>query len=378
MNARSLFPAVLLLAACSGDTGSALRFEHPQLDLGQLYQYDELDFSMPFVIEGDSDVLLESIEVSCGCTDVRVVVDGKVLMQAEKKAGATPPPEPGKEAEEEALIATAGAQNHALPPGTKGEVRGSYHPEKRLNQQIVGISLRGSMLNSPTRAEIRAFLKPLFLLDPPRAVFGTLLSGALASNPPAMEMEVRTGRPFAMRGWKNVPAGLRIELMGEPTTQGEGAEIVQRLRLSLEKDLGLGVVEQLVSAGTSLGPDLDLYVSWRVVGPVTYGPDQIVPFGVALQGREVERVVKLWPSVPDLVLPKPRATLLGDAASVIQVSVEALTASPTNPEGWVVRCLLLAGTPAGVYNGTLRISYPEGAGLADKELVVYARVKETR
>lgn len=370
--------ALLLLAACGRAEGGTLKFDSERIDLGILPQYSEKEFSVPFRVEGGEAVRLDSLEVSCGCTDVSVVVDGKVLLLAEKKATPTATglslPLP-KEDDDEALTAHAGEQEILLPPGTRGEVRGTYRPERRLNEQIVTIQLRGSMLNAPVRAELRAVMEPIFRLEPERIVFGSVVDSALRAQAQTREVVVRTARPFTLSGWRKVPSGLRIEDLGVETAAEGTTGSARRFRFTLDTSAPRGVVEQLVSAGTDLGADLDLLVAWRVLGPAIYAPEQRLQFMPVPHGREHERVVKILPSLPEIQLPEPRAEVLGDAAPLLRVSVEPLAGEAS---GWQVRCVLSAETEPGAYAGTLRIAYPDGAELATHEMVVNIRVLERR
>lgn len=376
MRKAAPFLALLLLAACGQPAGSALRFASERTDLGVLHQHDRKEFAIPFEVTGDAPVSLTSIEVSCGCTDVAVVVDGETLLLAEKKLTATAAA-PSASEEEEALKTEVADGSVVLAPGTRGEVRGTYDPGPRLKEQVVTISLRGSMLNSPTRTELRALLKPLYVLEPAQLLFGTQVDAALRAQPRAQEVLVRAARPFTLKGWKRVPKCLRIEDLGEVAAD-DGAGPARRFRFTLDGSAPLGVFDQMVSAATDLGPDLDFMVSWRVVGPATYAPEHRVQFMPVPGGKAHERGVKIRPSLPTVRIPEPTAEVVGDAAAVLRVAVERLPAEAELAEGWLVRCSLPAETAPGAYTGTLRISYPDGAGLTDHEMIVNIRVQEPR
>jgi hypothetical protein len=364
---------LLPLGACGGEpAGSALRWEQERLDLGVLHQWDEREFSLPFRIEGDAPVRLDALDVSCGCTDVSVVADGRIVMQAEKEKGA---PGGGEGEEEKGLTAEAGDREILLPPGARGEVRGSYHPEKRLREQVVSISLRGSMLNSPARAEVRAKVEPLFKVEPPRVVFGTQVDAELDATPAVAEVAVQAARPFTIRSWTRVPEGLRVEETAPPEG-GDGA--LRRYRFTLDGSAPRDTVDRVVVGSTSLGPELEILVSWRVVGPATYAPEERINFFNVPRGREHERILKIRPSKLGRALPEPRAEVLGEAGALLRVAVEPLPEEGGNAAGWKVRCVLPADAPAGACNGTLRISYPVGADLADHEMAVTIRVQEPR
>jgi hypothetical protein len=376
MRKAAPFLALLLLAACGQPAGSALRFASERVDLGVLHQHDRKEFAIPFEVTGDAPVSLTSIEVSCGCTDVAVVVDGKTLLLAEKKLTATAAA-PSASGEEEALKTEVAEGSVVLPQGTRGEVRGTYDPGPRLNEQIVTISLRGSMLNSPARTELRAQLKPLYVLEPAQLLFGTQVDAALRAQSRSQEVLVRAARPFTLKGWKRVPNCLRIEDLGEVASV-DGAGPARRFRFTLDGSAPLGVYDQLVSAATDLGPDLEFLVSWRVVGPATYAPEHRVQFMPVPGGKAHERGVKIRPSLPEVRIPEPTAEVLGDAGAVLRVAVERLPAEGELAAGWLVRCSLPAETAPGAYTGTLRISYPDGAELTDHEMIVNIRVQEPR
>ncbi|MDA1259418.1 MAG: hypothetical protein O3A20_02225 [Planctomycetota bacterium] len=375
MRRVATFTTLLMLTACSRQTGSTLRFETDRLDLGILHQYEDRAFTLPFTVEGGEAVRLDSLEVSCGCTDVSLVVDGEVLLLAQKKIPATGA---APSAEEESLTAHAGQEEILLPAGTRGEVRGNYHPERRLHEQIVSISVRGSMLNSPARAELRTVVQPLFVIEPIQVVFGKQVDSALNAQAQTREVLVRCAREFKLRGWQKVPPCLRIEDLGVVSSDGGATGFARRYRFTLDGSAPHGVVEQIVSAGTDVGPDLEILVSWKVVGPATYAPDQRVQLVGVPFGKQHERGVKIRPSLPEIQLPQPSAEILGDATAVLRVQVERLPADADLPEGWLVRCTLPAETAPGAYSGTLRISYPDGAELATHEMIVNIRVQEPR
>jgi len=373
---------VLAASACSGGvSGSALRFETTRLDLGTMFQYDEKIFSLPFAIEGDAPVRIFVLDTSCGCTDVRLVVNGEVLLHAEKQSHATPPgQDTGTEEDEEGLTASAGDREIVLKPGTRGEVLGTYRPDRRLNHQVVGVTITGDMLNSPARAEIRAFLKPVFVVEKDAASFGTVLRDTVDDGRAVREFPVQAARAFSVKLWKNVPEGVAVELVeGSAVPVGDGPEMVQTVRVRLLPGLPIAQLRQFAITGdTSLGAPLGFVVSWRVVGPVTYAPDHLVQFLNKSNAREHDCVVKVRPSLEGVTLPEPKAELLGGVAEVLRSEISSLAASPEGRQGWLIKVILPQGTAAGAYQGTLRISYPDGSGITPWEMVVNARVQEPR
>lgn len=378
---RLLLPGLLLLGATAcgagADAGASLRFETARLELGTLHQYEEREFVLPFRIEGSGVVRVDVLDTSCGCTDVKLVVNGEILLQAEKDAGA---PAPEKAEDDKGLSASAGDRKIELAAGTAGEVRGTYHPEQRVNDQIVTVTILGSMLNSPAKSQIHAFVKPAFALAADAGNFGTLRESVLKTGAIEREFTVQASAPFQVKFWKNVPANLLIESVPGPAAPAPGGEgVLQKFRLRLQPTTAVGTEQILISAETTLGPArLDVLVGWRVLGPVVYAPEHRIQFPNKSNDREHEFLVKIRPSSAEEVVPEPKAEFLGQTAGVLAVVVEPMTASDQGPAGWLLRIKLPKGTPVGVYNGTLRISYPAAPGIAAKEMTAYARVQEPR
>lgn len=380
---KRLLPGLLLLgaAACSGgaDAGASLRFETSRLELGTMHQFEEREFILPFRIEGSGAVRVDVLDTSCGCTDVKLVVNGEVLLQAEKDHSA-PAHEPEQAEDDQGLSATAGDRKIELAAGTVGEVRGTYRPEKRVNDQIVTVTIAGSMLNSPAKSQIHAFVKPAFAVAGDAGNFGTLRESVLKAGELTREFTVLAPAAFQVKFWKNVPANLLIESVpgpAEPAPGGEG--MLQKFRLRLQPSTAVGTEQILITAETSLGPaPLEVKVAWRVLGPVVYAPDHRVQFHSKTNDRDHEVLVKIRPSSAEEIVPEPKAEMLGETAGILKVAVEALAASDQGLAGWQLRVRLPQGTPAGVYNGTLRITYPAAPGIAAKEMTAYARVQEPR
>lgn len=381
---RAGFLLLLLggVAAC-GDggpaTGSALRFAAARTDLGTIFQYDEVPFALPFAVEGDAPVRIDLLDTSCGCTDVRLVVDGETLLWAERKGGPAQQAGGGEEeGEEEDESLTAKADRLIeLPPGARGEVIGTFRAERRLGERIVAVTLAGSMLNSPSKAEIRTTILPVFEVAKDAGNFGTVQQTALLESGVAREIEVRAPRPFQVRQWRDVPDGIAIEAIGE--AEPAGLQVLQRLRVRMLPHLAVGPPKLAqVSGETDLGRPLVLTLSWRVVGPAIYAPDHRLQFMGVTNARDHVQQVKIRPSDAGRNLPEPRLEILGEAAAVLEAAIEPLAATATEPAGWLARLRLPQGTAAGVYNGTLSFSYPEGSGIATWTMVVHARVQEAR
>lgn len=378
---RRFLPGLLLLGAtaCGGgaDAGASLRFETSRLDLGTMHQYEEREFVLPFRVEGSGAIRVDVLDTSCGCTDVRLVVNGETLLQAEKDHGA---PAPEKPEDDEGLSASAGDRKIEIPAGASGEVRGTYRPEQRLNDQIVTVTIAGSMLNSPAKTQIHALVKPAFELARDAGNFGTMRESALKAGEIPREFTVRAPAAFTVKYWKNVPDNLLVESVpgpAEPAPDGEG--VLQKFRLRLQPSTAVGTTQIRITAVTSLGPaPLEVDVAWRVLGRVVYAPEHLVQFQSKTNDRDHEVVVKIRPSSEEEHVPEPTAEFLGETAGILTAAVEPLAKSDQGLAGWLLRVKLPQGTPAGVYKGTLRISYPAAPGIAAKEMTAYARVQEPR
>jgi hypothetical protein len=375
---KALLTALLLLAGCGGGAGASLRFETAKLELGTMHSYEEREFALPFTIEGSGKVRVDVLDTSCGCTDVRLVVDGKTLLQAEKD------PHVSHEAEdpekEEGLSAHAGDQLIELAAGSRGEVRGTYRPEKRTGDQYVAVTIAGSMLNSPAKSQIHAQVKPVFVVASDAGNFKTVSEAVFKAGALTKEFTVQAPQAFQVKFWKGVPENLMIEAMPDATVPApDGAGVQQKFRLSLKPNTPIGTVQLKVTGETSLGPaPLDVTVAWRVLGQVNYMPEKLVNFQNRASDQDHEMVLKLRPTDPDLLLPKPKVEILDLPGSPFRTAVEELTESDQGAAGWLVRITLPKGTPAETYKGTLRISYPADSGIAAKDLVVHARVQVPR
>lgn len=374
----ALLPLVLAAASCGGGGGASFRFETAMLELGTMHQYEELAFSLPFVIEGSGKVNVETLDVTCGCTDVRLVVGGKILLQAEKPAhGAASPENPDEDA---GLSAAAGEEKIELPAGTRGELLGTYRPEQRLNDQVVTVTIVGSMLNSPAKAQIHAFVKPAFVVAGNAGNFGTLRESVLRAGEQVREVTVLAPAPFEVKFWTGVPDNVLIEAVpGSAVPASDGAGVLQTLRLRLLPNTPVGTKQAAVSGETTLGPaPLDLLVAWRVLGRVTYAPEHLVNFQRRSNDREHEIEVKVRATSQEEPVPAPTVEFLGAVAGVLHAEVEALPKSNAGEAGWLVKVKLPKGTAAGVYQGTMRISYPADSGIPAKEMAANARVQEPR
>jgi len=378
---KRLLPALVLLAtaSCGGASGGAsLRFETQRLELGTMHQYEEKEFVLPFTIEGSGAVRIRVLDTSCGCTDVKLMVDGKILLQAEKDHGA---PVPEKPEDDKGLSAEAGDTAIELPAGTHGEVRGTYRPERRLNDQMVTVTIDGSMLNSPAKSQIHALIKPVFVVAANAGNFGTRRQAELKQGELVQEVTVQAPAAFQVKFWKGAPANLLIEAVPDSTVPAPGGDgVLQKFRLRLQPDTPEGTKQFTVTAETSLGPaPLDLPVAWRILGPVVYAPEHRVTFANKQNDQDHEFLVKVSAtSAEEPPLPKPEVDFLGEVAGRLTADVEELPASGQGYAGWLIRVKLPKGTQAGVYNGSLRISYPADSGIAAKEMTAYARVQEPR
>lgn len=74
------------------------------------------------------------------------------------------------------------------------------------------------------------------------------------------------------------------------------------------------------------------------------------------------------------VCPSPSLEVQGEAAKVIQAELLTLETGRRHE----IKLHIGDTAGAGSYNGVLRISFPEGSGLAPKEIILNARIRQPR
>ncbi len=336
------------LSETLGAPPGRLRFLEERADIGVVYQHETRPVEIPFVVE-DGPVVVEDVDVSCGCTDVHFELEGGQPY----------------------------ALGDVMPAGTRGVLRGTYESETREGPQVTAIAVRGRMAESPVRTEVRAEVRPVFRVEPSRVHFGTVLDRDLEREPPRREVTVVARGPFRVERWSSMPEGVRVEVVGEPEPTGEEGEVVQRMAFSLAPGAPRGLIDQAAIAATDLGAELVVPVLANVVGPVVYAPEERLQFGIWPAGQERTRRVKVRPADESVELPRPEVELSGPIAEQAVVEVDALSEQEGAP-GWLITVRVPRDAPAGPMSGTLTLRYPEGADLEPHSIRVQGRIRETR
>jgi hypothetical protein len=346
-------PDQSIAGIAQGLSASTLRFEQERLDLGEMYQLEHRSFEFPFVVEGDEPIQITHYDANCGCTDLKIRADW------EAKAG------------EEAPLYVAGRD---IPAGARGTVIGTFDSERRNGLKITTITLRGNMADTPRKLEIQATIRKVFDVKPEQVRFGEVLAGPGKGPRPSQEIRIVARKPFEILEWRRLPAGIKVEPIGEGAATGYLEEWARNFRVTLGGDATEGHLTASAIAATSIGTDLEIMITAMVVGPITYTPGNRVAFGFPEFGETRTRTIEILSSMDGLEIPTPAVEIVGDSIQMLTSEVEVVEA------GRMLRVTVtLPGTaPVGVYNGVLKLVYPADSGIAPREFLVSARVKEKR
>ena len=150
------------------DQGGTLVFSVLDQNLGDVYQdtvYENIEF--PFEVKGDSPVTITVYDLSCGCTEANILIDGKVWPRGD-----------------------------ALVPGMKGVISATFDAARYKGMKTSSITLRGEGADLPVQLTLNAFVKPHFEMQPTQAQFGEILVGRLREEDPVKEIQVAGSGPF--------------------------------------------------------------------------------------------------------------------------------------------------------------------------------------
>lgn len=343
-------PAASMAALQAGDSDSDLKFDFLTLDLGKVYQHHEYEIEFPFTVEGPDDVIVTELDSTCGCTSVKIRPDW----------------DPDFEGDFWPL-------NRPIPAGAKGTVVGKFESGRYQKEKPTSITVRGNFRSRKIVLSVTAFVIPVFELDNVVLQFGEILSGALREEDPAMKVRVVAMGAFEVKRWKRVPPGVLVTRLEGDKVLADG-RIETFFEVTAGADMPVGRISSSVIAETDLGVDLEFLVNASVVGAVKYAPASRVAFGIFDQGKARKRTVKVEATRTGLQLPAPRFEIMGDAAKVVKAELVTIE----DQQNYEIKLTIGEDAGAGSYNGTLRISYPEGTGLAQKEIVLNARIRQPR
>lgn len=363
IRAALILPALVLAAAAPSATAqrSTLEFSVVERDLGTIFQHQERQVEFPFTVKGESAVrfFAESKEIdfhtSCGCTNAYLRPDWLA---------------------EDGDLSTVEGQRWNLakpiPAGAQGTVVATFKGERYSNTKESTIALRGTMANTPLILTVRAEVIPVFRLRPAQILLGQITQRDLRAGKIHGETVVHCHESFEILEWKQLPDGMTVEEVGEPTLDPESGAMSRSLRFTLGGGLKAGPWNKMALASTSMEIDLEVLFSAEVLSPVRFDPVNRLHFGFPRAGEVVQRTVSVDLQLEGETLPLPSATLEGTAAAQMEVEVVARE----DGKAYDVHVRTREDAAPGRYTGTLRIAFPEGSDYAGHELPVSINIRK--
>ncbi len=337
-----------------GIRASLLVFDRLRVELGEIYQFDNVPFEYPFQVVGDEPIVVTVLDPNCGCADTHIRAEwdeGVEIVDGEKRY----------------------VLGRPIPAGARGAVVGTFSAERRFGDKLTTIHVRGNFDGTPLKLELNTNVRRVFDVKPEQVRFGDVLAGSPGAAKP-VEIRVVASAPFQVLSWRRMPVGLAIAPVSGQEGTGFRKEVAQSFRVTLGADAPEGVYSTSAIAETSLGKDLEIMIQANIVGPVRCTPVQRLSFGIWDQGEERVRTIDVESSVESLRLPTPSVVLEGEAARTMSAAVEVLE------EGrfFRVKVTVPADAAVGSYPGVLRLVFPADSGLHNKDFVLSARVREKK
>ena len=346
---RSWFlPAFFLLAAASlssqeTEPPGEIRFEHTEVDLGDVYQQGTYPLAYPFEVVG-GPVVVSLLEPSCGCTDVHLEVDGR-----------------------------AWPLGRRIPAGSRGVLRAVFESKAFSALKTSRIEVRGSASNLPLTLHLKAMVHPVFQVDPPQALFGEVLWKDLdGEDPPEIRLRVTGKDPFHVLRWSWKPDGVEIVELPETEPGPGGRGLVRTYVVRLTPEVPVGTLRRAVIGETDLGHRLEFLVHATVLGPVRYLPEQTLYFGAVDQGTTPVRRLRILASDPETPIPRPVVRLAGKEVFEVRLEEEE------EGKAYTFHVQLKPGLSLGRQAALLEVRWPEGSGLPDRDIPVVALVRRRR
>lgn len=320
-------------------SSSRVKFEFLDLDLGFVYQENEVEIRFPFVLEGPDPVTITGMDPSCGCSEVSLEVEGK--------------PYP---------------INTPIKAGSSCAIVGTFNAAQYLNVKTSTIRVLGNAINLPITLNLRAYIRRHFEISPGTVRFGQQMVRALRDEPAVQKVKVTGRAAFEVKSWKMIPQGVEVKVLDEVQDLGDGRQS-RWIELKLTDAIPSGVFMRSVQAETTLGRDLEIHMYANIVGPVQFAPEEFLKFGAVTEGTLTKRQVKILASDPTITLPTPKIEFAGP-----EYFTWKLVEKEPGRE-WVIRFELSAEAPIGRHGGRLMISFPDDDGLASREIKVSAMVR---
>lgn len=355
-NIRCLYfaAASLLIGSCGdgapdGVSLSDLKFEYYESELGDVYQQHTYDLEFPFEVAGSDAIVIEEIEVSCGCTNAAIYPAWDTDSYGE-----------------------VWPLNQPIPAGVKGSIRATFDGSRYKRDKSSTITLRGNFLERKTTLGVKAFVHPVFDVKPQNINFGEVLTSLISEQAPEKIITVVAMKDYEISRWVRVPKGILIEEVGD-VEKLEDEKVARKYRITINSNISQGPMASSVDAETSLGINLEFTVAARVLGPVRYSPAQRVAFGIFDQGQSRQRSVKVEATAAVVKLPKPTAEIVGGASGAIVVDQ---IKSINDGKGYEIKMKIDKSVQPGNYNGLLKISYPNNPEFATQDVILNARIRK--
>lgn len=342
----------ILALAPAGLRSSKLTFAKTAIELGEIYQHDKIPFEFPFFVDGSDPVIITRLDSNCGCTDMQIRADWEMAAE-----GADP------------NLVKLYVLGTEIPAGAKATVIGVFTPENRKGDKSSIVTLNGNFANTPVKLDIHTKIRALFDVTPPQVKFGDVLAGVEGGARP-QEVKVVSRDPFEIVSWKRLPPGVKVEPVGAAKPTGYKNEVERRFLVSLGADAPEGLLSSSCIAETSIKMNLEILVLGNVTGPVSYTPVARLAFGMVPAGEERSRTVDLESALAAVVLPAPTAELEGDVHQYMTASVATVEEGRFHR----VRVTLAAQSEPRTLTGILRLKYPAGSGIPDREFPISGRV----
>lgn len=343
-------PDSSMQALVAGGSRSDLKFDFLEFDLERVYQHHTYPLEFPFTVEGPDPVVLTELDSSCGCTKVEIRPDWELEVEGQ-----------------------AWPLNKEIPAGARGAISAVFDAARYQKEKASTITVRGNFLSRKIVLGVTAHVIPVFEVAPNVVQFGEVLAGALRQEDPSKIVAVTAMKEFEITRWKRVPPGIQIKEIAE-VQKIEHGRVIKSYSITAGPEMPEGRMSSSVIAETDLGIDLEFLVNIDILGAVKYAPSSRVAFGIVDQGKARRRTIKVEATRGAIKLPVPMVEIEGAAGDVMVAEVETVDADLH----YDIKLNIGEDAPAGSYNGVLRITYPEGSGVAAKEIILNARIRQPR
>jgi len=318
-----------------GEDSARIEVEKFMIDLGEIIQGQDREVRYPFEVEGKGAVTISRLAPSCGCTEPRLLVEGK-----------------------------AWEMDAPIPAGSHGEVvalfrSGRFHGHKSSNVRVLGTGG-----NLPLTLQLTSLIRQLFELQPQNMSFGEVSQGKKAT----LTVDVDGVEPFSILGWEELPKGIEVV---DPVPAGE-LKKTHTLQVSLLPEVPIGSLRASLQAHTSLGGDLVLLVQAEVLGPLRIEPARRLNFGAVDEGRGKTLPVVVYSMKEGTPISPPGLSLEGDPAF-------HLGASEVGADGrFHLPVILDPHAAVGRHDAVLVLSFAEETGMPETRIPVNVYVRKPR